>query len=380
MHERLPRAALGLALLLCACHREPAPADSGTGAGGPLLPNYTDRGIVVVDAQPQRPNFWDFDIVTYGDRPAHVFRLKNLDPDPVTIRSAVPSCGCLQITLSSADGQQIARGGIAPDARPFVLATGSEIELRVTVDTSVVEKTNSDKLAWVRVVCDSKNTPYLAFEVHVKVLRDFLCTPRLVDLGEIPQGYDKRATGTLTPEDVHSPAALLGIERIEGPYTATLDETRIGEVRSWMLAVDAKVDAPQGLALGKVVIRTTGSDGTGSGRPFEVPLSGRVVPRIVARPAAVRMSLVKDSATIELECLVPGQKVELKNVRFEGPGPDFVGTFAAEHLDGKQAAKWKIDLRLSGAGAQGGFTRTAVLELDDPQIPELRVPVTVDAL
>jgi hypothetical protein len=376
MPTLLPRAALLLALILCACDRKSgavAPA-----AGGPLLPNYIDRGIVVRDPNPQRPNFWDFDVVAYGERPKHVFRLQNLDPDPVTIRNMLPSCGCLLVALRSPDGKQSIQGILTEDAAPFVIPSHGEAELELTIDTSVVEKMNLDKLVYVRLVCDSKTTPYLAFELHLKVQREFRCVPNLIDLGEIPQSYSKRASGTVSTESARSRAQILGLERVDGPFEVKVDETKLGEERVWMVVVDAKEDLPLGPARGRVVLKTSSSDGTGTGPLFEVPISGQVVPRIVARPAAVHMSLVKDSATIDLECLVPGEKVELKKVRFEGPGPDFVGTFAAETLDGARAVKWRVKLQLSAAGATGGFTRTAVLELDDPKMPELRVPVTVD--
>jgi hypothetical protein len=92
----------------------------------------------------------------------------------------------------------------------------------------------------------------------------------------------------------------------------------------------------------------------------------------------VRLSLVKDSATITLECLVPGEKVEIKRVRFEGAGPEFEGELYPESPEDRRAAKWKIVLHLTEKGAAGGFSRMAVFELDDAKIPELRVPVSVD--
>jgi hypothetical protein len=377
MHSPFPRAALVLALLCGGCH-EQAPA-AGAGADGALLPNYTDRGIVVVEPNPQRPNYWDFDVVAYGDRPTHTFRLRNLDPRPVTIRSVLPSCGCGFVTLRSADGQQVVRGVMTEDAPPFRLAPGAQAELELAIDTTFVERMNLDKLVTVRIVCDSENTPFLSFEAHLKVLRDFLCTPARIDLGEIPQGYGKRATGSVSTDSAGSTAAILRLARVEGPFQASVDETKVGERSTWLVVVDANEDAPFGFARGKVVLETSGSDGTGTGRPFEIPVSGQVVPRIVARPAQVRLSLVNDSATVALECLVPGEKVEIRRVRFEGAGPDFVVQLVPERPDGKRAVKWKVVLRLTEKGAGGGFTRTAVLELDDPGIPELRVPVTVDA-
>ena len=74
MHSPFQRLLLVLALASAGCDRQAKPSGSG-----PLLPNYVDRGIVILDPNPQRPNYWDFDLVSYGDRPEHTFRLKNLD-------------------------------------------------------------------------------------------------------------------------------------------------------------------------------------------------------------------------------------------------------------------------------------------------------------
>src|SRR5258705_12508950 len=194
MHSQFPRAALLLALACTGCHEQARPPSDG-----PLLPNYTDSGIVVLDPNPQRPNYWNFDVVTYGDRPKHVFRLKNLESATVTIRSVQPSCGCVLATLTS-PGQPLVRGLMAEDAAPFRLAPGALADLELAIDTTVVEVMNADKLVTVRIACDSVHSPYLGFEAHLKVTRDFLCSPKLVDLGEIPLGRTKQPSTTLVSE------------------------------------------------------------------------------------------------------------------------------------------------------------------------------------
>jgi len=369
-------ALLALALLSSACHEETskaAPAPSG-----PLLPNYIDHGLVILDPNPQRPNYWDFDLVPYGEQPKHVFKLKNLDDATVTLHNMQPSCGCVVPTLTS-PGQPLVRGLLAEDAPPFRLAPGAEAALEIAIDTTQVERMNLDKLVYVRIVSDSPSTPFFTVEAHLKVTREFLCSPGLIDLGEVPQSYGKRASGTVMTDLPTSQATILGVARVEGPFKVTVDATEIAGRRAWTLVVDAQEDVPLGIARGKVVLATSGADGTGSGPPFEVALNAQVLPRIVARPAQVRLSLVKDSVSVAVECLVPGEKVAIKQVRFEGAGADFVGELYPENPEEGRAVKWKVVLRLTAKGATGGFTRTAVIELDDPKIPELRVPVTVDA-
>jgi hypothetical protein len=363
---------LVLALASAGCDSKTQPASSG-----PLLPNYIDHGIVIVDPNPQRPNYWDFDVVRYGDRPEHTFRLKNLEQKTVTIKSVQPSCGCVLATLSS-PGQPLVRGLMAADAAPFRLAPGAIAELQLVIDTTVVGVMNADKLVTVRIASDSSETPFLGLEAHIKVTRDFLCSPAQLDLGEIPQGGTKQANTSVVNESIHPQARILGLEHVDGPFVAHVDEEPVGERITWRVTVDVRPDAPFGTARGKVVLNTSGGDGTGTGRPFEIPISGQVVPRILARPGALRLTVTQDVAEITVECLVPDEKVAIKNVRFEGAGPDLKVDLDPTNPDKGRAAKWRVVLRVTPEGARGGYTRTAVIELDDAKIPELRVPVTVE--
>src|SRR6187455_3165688 len=177
MHSPIQRMALVLALASAGCDSKAPPAGSG-----PLLPNYIDRGIVILDANPQRPNYWDFDWVSYGEKPSHTFRLKNLEKKTVTITSVQPACGCAIVTLTS-PGQPLVRGLMGADAPPFRLAPDAVAELKLEIDTTLVGVMNAHKLVVVRVACDSAETPYLGLEAHLQVARDFLCSPALLDLG-----------------------------------------------------------------------------------------------------------------------------------------------------------------------------------------------------
>jgi hypothetical protein len=373
MHSPFQRMLVLLALASTGCNPKTPPSGSG-----PLLPNYVDRGIVILDPNPQRPNYWDFDLVSYGERPEHTFRLKNLEQKTVTITSVQPSCGCVLATLSS-PGQPLVRGLMAADAAPFRLAPGAVAELQVVIDTTVVGVMNADKLVTVRIASDSSETPFLGLEAHIKVTRDFLCSPALLDLGEIPQGGAKQANTSVVNESLHPQARILGLERVDGPFVAHVDEEPIGERITWRVTVEVREDAPFGLARGKVVLNASGTDGTGTGRQFEIPISGQVVPRILARPSALRLSITQDVAELSLECLLPDEKVAIKKVRFEGAGPDLKVDLEPTSPDKQgRASKWRVVLRVTPEGARGGYTRLAVIELDDAKIPELRVPVTVE--
>src|SRR5690349_20818936 len=273
MHSPIHRMALVLALASAGCDSKAPPSPAGTSASSSnsgtsassLLPNYVDRGIVILDPNPQRPNYWDFDWVSYGDKPSHTFRLKNLEKKTVTITSVQPACGCALVTLSS-PGQPLVRGLISPDAPPFRLAPGAVADLELTIDSTLVGVINAHKLVTVRITSDSAETPYLGLEAHLQVRRDFLCSPPLLDLGEIPQGGSKQANTSVVNEQSQPQARILGLERVEGPFTAHVDEEPVGERITWRVTVDANLDAPFGLARGKVVLNTTGPDGTGTGR------------------------------------------------------------------------------------------------------------------
>lgn len=380
MHTRFSIAA-GLALfaLGAGCTRS-TDAPSGAAPGpGPILPDYTTHGIVVVDPNPQRPNYWNFDRVPYGERPRHVFRLKNLEAQPVVVRDMQASCGCVQPALRSADGQQVYRGRIVPGVAPFTLAPGAEAELEIVMDTTFVEMMNVDKLGTVRILCDSPSTPILGFEAHIVVTRDFRVVPALIDLGEIAQGWAKRGRGDVTTDVAGAQARILGLERVEGPFTAHVDETMLGGERGWIVSVDAREDLAIGGVSGKVVLQTTGSDGTGRGRDFEIPIAGQVVPRIVTRPSLLRFVPGQTQAELRLECLAPGEKVALTAVEFEGPGPEIEVETSPDEKGAARSSGWRIVLKPKGSLPPGGFARRARLLLDDPQIPELLVPLAGDA-
>lgn len=380
MHTRTSIAALlALAALCAGCPDGKQPGTAAAPGPAPILPDYTTHGIVVVDPNPQRPNYWDFGRVPYGERPQHVFRLRNLEAQPVVVRDMQASCGCVQPALRSADGKQVYRGRIVPGVPPFTLAPGAEAELEIVMDTSFVERMNVDKLGTVRILCDSPSTPILGFEAHVVVVRDFRCVPALIDLGEIAQGWAKRGRGDVTTDVAGAQARILGLERVEGPFTAHVDQTSIGNETGWIVSVDAREDLPIGSVRGKLVLQTTGSDGSGRGRDFEIPIAGQVVPRIVARPSILRLVQGQSQAELRLECLAPGEKVALKAVEFEGPGPEIEVESTPDEKGAARSSGWRIVFKPKGTLPPGGFARRARLVLDDAEIPELIVPLAGDA-
>jgi hypothetical protein len=130
------------------------------------------------------------------------------------------------------------------------------------------------------------------------------------------------------------------------------------------------------------VLGTTNPDGAGVGQPFEVPVRAQVVTDCVVNPRVLLLARAP-GATLEAElvALAPGARVGLRAARVEGAG---TATFTLEPQadrpdDGGRAARWTLKLALARPAdlPAGNFSGRLVLELDDPALPRLEVPLSV---
>ena len=370
------RAALLLAALLAAlsaaCHRE-APRAL---LPDPLAPSGSSSGLAILDANEQRPNFWDFGDVTYGAQLKHVFRLENRENKAVTVQDLASSCGCTVPSLSykGADGKTVS-GSIAGGGPVIVLPPKSVAELQVEIDTSHVEQMNTDKLAQVQLRCNAEHSPYLRFELHLKVERIFRSVPAQADLGEVPQSYGKDLRCDLSTELSQCAARVLGIDHVEGPFTATVDATQTGGQDFWILVVSAAPGSTLGPESGSVVLKTTKMDGTGEGPPFRVPIRAQIVPDVLLRPATLYFATQRSLEAV-LDVLGPGHKLRIVNSELSGEGSSMLEeTHVALSPDAEgRASQWKIVLSAKSELPRAGTKGMLVLHFDDPKFPELAVP------
>jgi hypothetical protein len=355
-----------------ACRREEARAL----LPDPLAPSGTSSGLAILDANEKRPNFWDFGDVTYGTQLRHTFRLENRESEAVTVQDLVSSCGCTvpSISYKTADGQLVS-GRVAGDGPVIVLPPKSVAEMRVEIDTSHVELMNADKLAQVSLRCNAKHSPYMRFELHLLVERIFRSVPAVAEFGEVAQGYGKDLRCDLSTELAHCPARVLGIERVEGPFTATVDATQIQGQDCWILLVSAAPGSRLGPQSGSVVLKTTKMDGSGEGPPFSVSIRAQIVPDVVLRPAILHFA-GKNSIEAVLDALGPGHKLRIVKSELSG---DAASALEEQHeaispdKEGR-AAQWKIVLNAKSTLPREGCKGQLVLSFDDPKFPELLVP------
>ena len=361
-------------------------AGCGRGADGKargLAPAATG-GLVVLDATGDRPTFFDFGTVAFGARPEHVFRLRNDEGSTVTIQDLLPSCGCAapRISYVGADGALV-RGDPAGRGKVLSLPSGAVADLAIGIDTERIERMNVDKLAQVRIRSDSAATPYLTFELHVVVARAMLSVPPAIDLGQTPQSAGKSGRADVAADDLRTRYRILGIESIEGPFTATLDETEVAGVPTWIVVASAKPGLPLGPVSGRVVLSVSGEGGEGKSPPFRIPLSAQILPDVVLRPPVLLFGAIERAKGAEvggeLVALVPGERVRVARTQVSATPAEVAAAITAEAEpiepgeDGR-AASWRVRLRASESIAATAFSGTLVLELDHPRVPEIRVP------
>jgi hypothetical protein len=375
-----------LAALAAACSDSagaPGPGGRTTHGGVDVEALYRagTRGLVVLNPFQDRPTFWDFDRVPYGAQLKHVYRLRNDEGRDVTVHDLLPTCGCTQATLQYTDASGELVRSVRGAEPVIVLPAGVEFELVIEVDTTTqIERMNVDKLTQVRMRSDAPTVPYMTFELHLVVERTFRAVPAELDLGEIPRGAGKSKRTDVSTELKGVPARITGVERVEGPFRVTADATQLGDEPFWIVVAEAEKDLPLGPVRGRVRLATTKDDGTGQGAPFEIPISGTVVPDVVAHPALFAFGSFPTgqarSATIELVALAPGDAFAIRKSEAVGPGADKLTLEqSAVNADANgRASRWRFTLTTSTGHPFGPFAGEFVIQTDHPRVPEIRVP------
>ena len=357
------------ALLLGAvsCRRTPAAAD-----------------LVVVNPVGDRPTFFDFGRVPYGPPVEHVFRIRNDGTAPVVIRDVLPSCGCTSAKISyvAKDGSLV-QGDMTSRERVIALPAGAVCDLAVKLDTTRVERMNLDKLTQVRLRSDSSATPFLTFESHVVVARAMIAVPASIDLGATPRSAGKSGRADVMVDDLRTGYRVLGVESVEGPFTATLDATTVANVPTWIVVASAKPGLPFGPVSGAVYLSISGEGGDGTSPTFKLPVSAQIVEDVVARPPVLSLGAIArgtaGDVAGEIVALVPGERVRVTGTKVVAQ-PESVATALraeAEPVDPDEngrAITWKIRLHAAESLAEAQFSGTLVVAVEHPTVATVRVP------
>jgi len=341
-------------------------------------------GLSVRNPVGNRPTFYDFGTVPYGRPVEHVFEIENGGAAPVTIRDLLPSCSCTSTRISfvAKDGSLV-QGDPTSRERVIVLPAGAVADLVMRIDTTRIERMNLDKLAQVRLRTDSATTPYMTFEMHLVVARAMLAVPGTIDLGLVPQSAGKSGRSDVMPDDVKAKYRILGVESIDGPFTATVDATVVAEVPTWIVVVSTKPNLELGPVSGAVHLSVSGEDGTGTSPSFKLPVTGQVTPDVVARPGVLAFGAIPRGKAAEvvgeIAALVPGELVRVTGTKVVTTPEGAAAAITADAeaiapVDGGSAPSWRLRLRASESLAEPQFSGTVVLELDHPRVREIRVP------
>lgn len=377
----LPLLVLVLALLTGACPRGDAPPPSAPAAARSAKPEVGTGGLVIEHGDSTRPYFHDFGDVPYGERLRHVFLLKNSEGRALTIQDMLPSCGCTTPRVSYVDehGERVL-GSTQRGEQVITLPPDTQVEIEVAIDTTLVETPNLDKLSQVRVRTDSLANPYLTLELHLRVVKAFRAVPPKLELGFTPQSAGKSARTDISTCTKNDRSRIVAIESVEGTFTADLQEATAHGETFWILVATAPPGLPIGPQKGQVILSTTGSDGTGRGPAFSVPILAQITPDVLVVPGILQLSNVDPARGAEMQAelvaLVPGTQLAVRSARLEGEGSQglelVVEPVAPDET--QRAARFAVVFRAKPGLPSGNFRGTAIFETDHPDFARVSVP------
>lgn len=338
-------------------------------------------GFEITNPTAPRPYYHDFGSAPFGGRLKHTFLLKNVEGRALTIHDMLPSCGCTvpRVSYVTSDGERVS--GVREKGRDLItIPAGAIAEVEISIDTTLVETPNIDKLSQVRLRCDSDANPYLTLELHLIVVLAFRAVPSKLDLGEVPQSVGKSARTDISVCVRGNPSQIRAIASVEGTFTADLQESKIGGERVWILTATAPPGLALGPARGSVVLTTTGLDGTGDGAAFTVPILAQIVTDIVVHPGVLQFQNLDRArggrAEAEVLALVPGARVRVLASHLEGEASDdlVLEVVPVDPGDDQRAKRHAIRLSSKPSLSAAAFHGTLVLELDDPATPRITIP------
>jgi hypothetical protein len=343
-----------------------------------------EGGLVIADPVGPRPTFHEFGDVMYGQRLRQVFRVRNEEGRALLVRDMLASCGCTQPQIRYVDAYGSLVEGSRERGQPVItLPAGVTADIVIEVDTTLVQTMNMDKLAQVRIRTDSDTNPYLTLEMHLVVVRAFRAVPPKLDLGQVPQSEGKSARSDITVDKKGNRSRIRAIDRVDGTFTAQMQETVINDETVWILTATAPPGLPIGPAFGTVHLSTTSPDGT-EGAPFSVPILAQVTQEVVVHPPLIALGQVDPAQgarfEAEIVALVPGAPVKVISVRREGEGADAlsVETKAVSPDEEGRAARHTLALVVPPGLAAGATVGNIVVMLDDETVKKLVVPFTVN--
>lgn len=359
----------------------PGGAGGRSESGAPATPVEGARGLVVLDpVDPERPTFFDLGRVPLGDVARTTVRLENQEGRALTIRDAIPSCGCTSVTASWRDSQGIEQvRRLSQGTQPITLEPGAVIELALHTDTTIVPAKNAPKLVNVRLRNDSDHDPFLTFELTLIVDKPFEIVPSTLSLGSIPENGDVQGAVQIVCFD---PLGLRVTGVAEAPETFEIELTeRVGSIRPmWDLQLHLPPPHRRGALRETIALSTSGPHGEGSGRPLEVLVHGDVVGDILASPSRLQFAPfpVADGARaqVEMRVLLSGLRVSIADMRLIGDAADELElSWTARDADAQgRATRYFIDLAAPPGMPPGTFSGHVRVEFEGASSAPVHIP------
>lgn len=337
-------------------------------------------GLVITNpGEDERDYFYDFGEIPDGTKVSHTFILENTDSVPVTIQDMQPACSCTMPVISYRDEAGELVRGKRFEEPVITLPPGALAELVIEVDTNHVKMKNVDKLTAVMLRCDSVNTPYMRFEMHLIATSAYQVTPEKIDLGDVPISSGGRGQVDIITGVPGSLFRILGLaEKSEGLEVQVSEREGLAEP---LWRVDAALLPPLefGQWRGEIVLNSTGSDGAEDGPPLHVQVIARVVPDVVVYPTVLGFTPGPEGAGLSavgtLTALAPGHRVKIVDALLQGQVPEsFRVAYEAISPDAEgRSQRWQVSVEASGPISAPLLTGSVQLTLDDPALDPVEV-------
>jgi len=291
---------------------------------------------------------YDAGQVVQGTEVKHTFRFQNICGRELQLQSVRASCGCALTEYPQG-----------------VLGPGSWGELTVTVDTSSEEGRQSYRI-WVNTYGDRGNPGVLSLALTVLVPAHTV--PSRLSFGQVDQGS---VHGRCLVVQGYAEDAALRVLSAEStsPYLQTrVVNASAGETEFARVAVRLKEDAPPGELSGKVVVHTSDPRSP----RLEVPVTATVTGGVKVFPKRLVFAQKENGETVRgtIECRLSADRKGSRVLGVSSDTPAIVPQLT-------QVSDDLYEVVVTVTRRERPSVRGNVLvRTDDPDEPELRIPVT----
>ena len=332
------------------------------------------KGLVIEGGDLERPYYHDFGLILDGTSPTYTYRLRNTEPNPVTLNDILASCSCVvpSVRVVSKTGA-VTAGKLRNDGAVCVIPPGEVLEVNVLIDTSHIRRKNADRLSTVRLRTNSPVTPFHTLEMHVKVQQLIQASPWEIDLGDIPTN-DMGKGRTEVIVAVADAGVTLRTARSLSPQltVTTTEEERLGR-QLWVVEASVEPGRPLGPWSGSLQLIVDAPAFDPPERRVVIPVRANIVTDIVLRPR--RVFLMKGNelgVEFTVEALVPGERFLINSAALTGCPSNLYSTKVtpvAPDIRG-HAERWQIRIKPTKIAPEGPVDAKLTVVLDSGEVLE----------